>query len=569
MPKKRKKFINNSQQISVVNIDFSIEILEEIILYLFTYPSENPQITRKGLLNINNLFQILDKRAYENDESMLARIYLIQKVVSLELNENVFQPELLISKALESSHREEIENSILPMLDNSNVLTMEEIRFINKFISDRLQNAYLYKYKPLIEGKFEDLVMNNFDSISDINRDLKEILVNLSADIRRAELEEESNADFDFSDVNFESNLIEIVNEIKKPTSKLKTGMQLFNQMLNGGVESGRLYLILGITGGFKSGILLNLLFQIKKYNPNFRPNNPDKIPTILYITQENSMKETMERMWSIGCSDKDIKECSNEKILKMFKKKGGLKPDENSNINIRIMYRANKSISTDDLYSIYDDLMDEGQEVICVIHDYTKRIKPASINGELRIDLANIIDEECLFAKTKNIPFITAGQLNRKAMEMIEEAINSGKKNAIEKLGASNVGESWGMLENADWVGLIQKEEIINSNNPDDTTEYLAIKQLKFRGKKIFTNASFTHPFVKGNGMKLVDDEGMDKPASISSLSVISDGGNSTSDNNGFKTGKHKKVESARRSSKAKLKAMEDELDEELKDFD
>ena len=148
--------------------------------------------------------------------------------------------------------------------------------------------------------------------------------------------------------------------------------------------------------------------------------------------------------------------------------------------------------------------------------------------------------------------------------MELIEDAISSGKKNAIEKLGASNVGESWGMLENADCVILIQREEVIEPATPDDPDYFLAMKQLKFRGKKLSANMSFIQPFEKGNGMKLVDDVNFDKPASIESLEVIN-----KSTDNGFKKGTKKKVDSmSRRSSKKKLKDIEDELDDDLSDF-
>jgi len=391
---------------------------------------------------------------------------------------------------------------------------------------------------------------------------------NLNNDIRKAEVEDTSNNVIDFSSPEFSNRIIETVTELKKPTNKLQTGVIKFNNMLNGGFESGRLYLFLGITGGFKSGTMLNLLYQIKKYNPNFTPSDPTKIPTILYVTQENSVNETMERLWNIGCSEKDIRRFNNEKIVKRFQTRE-FAINEESNINIVVMYKPAKTISTDDLYSICDDLYDDGKEVICIIHDYVARIRPANYTGELRLDMANIVDEETIIAKTRNIVFITAAQLNRKAMELIEEQTSKGKKTAIDKLGASTVGESFNMLANADWVGIISRDEVIDPNKEDESKYYMTIKQLKVRGKKSTIYNSLTQPFVENNSMKIIDDVETGKSMSIESLETISG-----SDNSGFNTEKKTKTSTSRRRhqgkiSKNKIDEINEMVNDELSDLD
>ena len=571
--KKRKKKFGLSS--SSINIDLNIEIIEQILLYIFINPETNPYVNRKSLSNIYQLFDIMDKRPYETDEVMISRISFIQKILYMELKENIYTFEILISKGLDGSHKDEIQNSIIPFIkDNEDALSMEEIKYINKFVSEHLRYAFLFKHKEIIESKFEDLVLNRYESISDIVNDLENSLMELSNDIRRSKLDEENNSKLDFTDVNFEDNLIEIVNKLKKPTNFLKTGIINLNKMLNGGFESGRLYMFMGITGGFKSGILLNILYWLKKYNLNYKTNDPEKIPTILYITQENSVQETVERLWGIGCSNKDIRTMSNTKIIDSFKS-NDFKIDEKSNVSLSIMYKGNKTISTDDLYNIYDDYSDEGKEIICVIHDYTKRIRPSQPTGDLRIDLSNVVDEETLFAKTKNIPFITAAQLNRKAMEIIEEAIQSGKKNAIDKLGASNVGESWGMMENADWVGLINIAEVKDESHPENDKKYIEMKQIKIRGKKTTSFNSFVQPFFDNDGMKIIDDEETGKSQSIQSLETFSSSSFNNDNNkipNDFNNAMHKKRNKTtinRRKLKEKVESITEEINDDLSEFD
>lgn len=70
--------------------------------------------------------------------------------------------------------------------------------------------------------------------------------------------------------------------------------------MLNGGFEDARLYNFIGATGGFKSGLLLNLMKQIKLYNKGRSHKDPTKRPTILFLSQENNIWETFLRIYGI-----------------------------------------------------------------------------------------------------------------------------------------------------------------------------------------------------------------------------------------------------------------------------
>jgi len=521
--KKRKKKLSNNI-ITTVSFDISVNMLDNIMIYIFIDPDSTPYITRRSLTNIKEFIKILDKREYEMDIQYMSRFSFIQNVLELQLKENIFNYDMIISRILEEGfYKSEIEEFILPFLDNeeNQSLPMEEIQFINKFIEDRLKYSYLFIHKSRINELFRELSTTNYASLSDINNEIEKEIVELSNDLRRAKLDDESNTKIDFSNSEFKSSLLNAVKELKKPTKFLKSGIINLNKIFNGGFESGRLYLFMGVSGGFKSGILLNILYWIKKYNTKFESKNPDKIPTVLYITQENSINETIERLWNIGCSDDDIRKNSDSNILNMFEN-GIFSNNDENNINVAIEYRGNKTISTDDLYDIYDDYMDNGREIVCVIHDYTKRIRPSQPTNDLRIDLGNIVDEEKLFCQTKNIPFITAAQLNRKAMETIEETLSKGKNNAIDKLGASNVGESWSMIENSDYVVIINKEYIQSNNSNESVKEYLSFKQIKARGKKNINYNLFYQPFKEGNGMKLIDDVENGKSLSYKSIEKI-----------------------------------------------
>ena len=74
-------------------------------------------------------------------------------------------------------------------------------------------------------------------------------------------------------------------------------------------------------------------------------------------------------------------------------------------------------------MYTITDRLEDEGYEVIAFLQDYIMRIKPVERTGDSYQDLGNIVNEFKTYAMLKKVPVITASQLNREAIKIIEES--------------------------------------------------------------------------------------------------------------------------------------------------
>jgi hypothetical protein len=270
----------------------------------------------------------------------------------------------------------------------------------------------------------------------------------------------------------------------------------------------------MGLPAGFKSGILLKTATDIKKYNKGMPTKHAGKRKTVLIITMENSVEETVERLFNMTVTTEDIRNYTPKQVIKMLKETGELVLKDDEDIDIVIKYYPNRSIDTNDLYTIVEEIEDDNKEVIALILDYIKRIRSANPNKELRLELGNIVDEMTVIAKTRNIPVISASQLNREGIKVIETAVESGQADIAKKLGGSNVGESWAMIENADWVCIINREY-------KATTDmwYLTFKQIKTRAKNP-TLTYFAHPFEKGNGMKLTEDVGLKEPLSIKAIS-------------------------------------------------
>lgn len=493
-----------------VPIAFTMEQLDFMIIYLFT---DSLHIKRKDLHRMQQLFKILEPSIYEKDVMLDVRYQFINSVLDSRLKESISDYNIVIDRAYEDNSLKDELDDVIDMLEDSDDLNEADIRYVTNLVAEHSTYAYLFKHKDKILDCLEDLELGT-ENLRELNGTLRYELTQLMKEMRQAKPNNDEENDFDLSQESLTNDLLDTVRELRQPSNYLQTGFQSLNRMLNGGFEQDRHYLLFGISGVGKSVILLTIAYHIMKYNQHLKPKSPEKKLCVLYITQENSRKETIQRLWNIAVHEDDITEFSDEEVLKMFQE-AGLNM-EDSNINLRIMYRPNKSISTDDLYDIIDTIHDEGEEVIAVVHDYTKRILPSNPTNDMRIDLGAVVDEETVIAKTYHIPFITAGQLNRAGAATIEEALQRGKEDVGKLLNSTNVGESFLMIENTDWAGIINREYKETSN-----TTYMTFKEIKARSKKKGNEITyFAQPFEKGNSIKLVEDFNFKAPASLYSLS-------------------------------------------------
>lgn len=130
------------------------------------------------------------------------------------------------------------------------------------------------------------------------------------------------------------------------------------------------------------------------------------------------------------------------------------------------------------------------------------KRIRPVEgmFGGDTRQQLGAVVNEFKTFATLKNIPVITASQLNRTATSSIDEARIRNKADLVRLIGRSNVGESNLILENSDWICLIAPEY------DKDNRKYLGVQRVKSR--YYINNDIYTCyiPYIN-NSIKFVED--------------------------------------------------------------
>lgn len=505
--KKRQGYFGTEK----VPLKFTIDILNLMIAYTI---SDNPLITRGCLSNLNKLFKLLDLRLYEDDYYLEGRIHFITQALVAKLDLHMDNRNLIIDYCYSNKYREVIDEILYDIKQID--LKTPDIKYMTSMISDRLNYCFLYLYKDKLQDEFAKLETNDFIHLKDLKSSIMDVITKLIADVRKAESLENTNMDFSLEPEIFEAIVDKTVRELQNPSSNLKTGMQAYNEMLGGALESGRIYMHIGVSGGFKSGILLNLLYQMKLNNKNFRTKDPNKKPLILLYTQENTVEESVNRLFSLAVSkdrNDKMKNYTPREAMRLLREKGQLFVDMDNNINILIKYAKTKTKTTQDLYYVIDEIEDQGYEVICLIHDYIKRLKSTQGHTEVRHELGAIVDELKALAIEKNIPVITATQLNKEAARVIDEGIQCNKADLARLLGRQHVGESWAMIENADYVILINREVQKSTGQ-----RFLTFKLVKGRGEDTDITY-FNQPFDGDNTMRLVQDMGLAERVSVVSL--------------------------------------------------
>ena len=172
------------------------------------------------------------------------------------------------------------------------------------------------------------------------------------------ELLEETD-EFSLDQDEFEEKVTKVIRRLKEETYVLRTGLQYQNEILGGGYFGGRLYTYMALPANFKSGILLKAARDIKKYNRGIQTRS-GKQPTVLLITCENNVDETLERLFLMTSSNNEMTSYSTAEAIRLLKEVGEMTITEENNINIIIRYFPNFAISTGDIYTMIDDLADE-----------------------------------------------------------------------------------------------------------------------------------------------------------------------------------------------------------------
>lgn len=491
---------------------FDVKSLDTMLTYAM-----HPDLRLPDLARMQKLIMSLDMDAYKFNLDLYNRINLLKLILEAKVDKKLSSNDTI---------RMYISNSDAELFELYNkydwpvlcvTLTVNDIRMIATSIVEKLQYGTLMANKEKILENYEHLEQSGFYSMSDNIDDMRRLLATTVQDMQKIKIEDGMIRELNLSEPMAINTINKIVEKSKKPKSTLLSGSKMLNINLGGGFQSRRLYVFLGNTGGFKSGLLLNLADQIHRYNTSLLSSgNTGKRKVILFITMENSIDETIERLYEMYSDDSSagiLSALDGDEVNRVLCEKGLYVGEDKPAIDIIFRYYSSMEISTQDLYPIVQNLEDQNKEVIAIILDYMKKIDtPKKCGTDERIRLGYVAQELKAVAQYFDIPLITAMQTNREANMIIDAAIKDNQTDVARLVGASQIGSSWAIMEEADWVCLIQREE-----RKKDHRMFLTFKRLKIRGKSDDRVPSyFNQPFEGTKAIKLVSDVNTNQCSSV-----------------------------------------------------
>ena len=480
-----------SRSHKVIDIKLDMRTLDILCRALVT----DTQIIRRGqLINLRNLIYLLNPSIYENDIEKREKIIFIKKGIEARLDYNLTSPHMILSH---------INGSIIDTVNLSDYqdLSSAEINWMNNMVSEALKYTHVYNNVDKLMDICTRIRSKDYTSKSEVVSEFERAINNIQNDFRRAKNETQTESVFSLQDGYFEDTMYDTYNTLNSPRRKLVTGMQGMNELLGGGYENGRCYVYFGLPGEGKSTVILNMIYQIKKYNRDYKTKDPTKRPCIVLLTMENTVTESVERLFGMATGRSSMTDYEPENVIRMLREEGELYLNDSSPIDIIIKFKPSNSVDTSYLYTLTEDLEDQGLEVIALFQDYIGRIRSTERLQDTRLEYGMIVDEFKTFAEIKDIPVITVAQLNRDASKHIDEGRKASKSDLVRLIGRSNISESMLILNNID-AGFLIAPETTSTNE-----RFLGVQRIKIRYNA--GNREFVYlPFLK-NTLKLLEDYG------------------------------------------------------------
>ena len=469
--------------------------LDDTLMTLFCsyVVSSNSTIHKYCLSNLDRLMKSIDESVFNNNQLLLVKYKFLK--LALEDKLKGLSGDVIISDISRHLNIEGLEGF-------TRELNNEEVKYIEETITQYLDSMSFDKRLDSLLNLITNYQQADYRERDIILNNIKLNMVDTLTEFRKNDFNKQS-ATTRFRLSAMEDTVTEIHKYITNPSNRLITGMQGFNDILGGGFQKTRLYCIFGLAGEGKTITLVNLLYQVWKRNKNVVCKDKTKKPCIILLTMENLVIEYISTLFYVITQGKRLKEQNTaQDCLREFKERKFEYTNPESDIEILIDYKPVNSVDTRYTYQLIEEMEDEGFECIMLFMDYLARIKPSEATKDTYVDLGTIANDFKSLAISKDIPVLTASQLNRQAATIVDQGRNSNYKDTIKNLGRTTIGDSINIDRNIDGSIIIVPEEDQRGN------KYMAFKLTKHR-YEINTNTklSIYQPIVSGTKVAFQED--------------------------------------------------------------
>ena len=356
------------------------------------------------------------------------------------IEKNINSVSLILEIMKDEGEDEEIITNVEFLHNNPTIKTQAEVIRLCVILADYIKYSKILKVKntflstlDLIDEEDDTNIKSNIDSLYRMATDI--VNAYNSSNII------ETKHSFDTNDQEAMKPVIAEALDMRKPDKVIITGIRGLNQLLSPGYLSGCLYVYAGLPGNYKSGMLLESHVDTCKYNEHLKNSTGGKTPISMYISMENTMSQTVLRLWGILFPTADISmytvDESTEMISNALTERG---------IRSVVLYYGYREKSTHDIAQIIRSYNTDDHQVVALYLDYIKRVRPgrtdaAAISSE-KSELHTIMNELKAICTQENIAIVTGHQLNRAAASAVDAVVaNGGYNKTDEAIGRSNIG--------------------------------------------------------------------------------------------------------------------------------
>ena len=231
---------STARQVNLVNYNLSKHILGMMMMYVI---SSNKSIRRSHLMNMMNLFNTYDPKAYESDNEKKEMIDFIKKGLDARLTHNLTDPQLILYQI--KGHITDTDS-----IDNYEQLGTSDIQWLNQMVSNTIDQAFVYKdIDNMVNICTAFKTTSNPAERAKLVEEYKEQVTKSQNVFRKNKNEVEEDEMFSLEEGIFETRVRETYDEVANPSRKLMMGNQALNELFGGGLEEGRVYTLFGLPG--------------------------------------------------------------------------------------------------------------------------------------------------------------------------------------------------------------------------------------------------------------------------------------------------------------------------------
>lgn len=495
-------------------------VSERFLLMIIKVLASDITVNRRSLANIKRFLTIIDRDYYCRSENIEAMLLVCDLLVSIRTkNPHGVSLESLTYKVenlLVEPYDKVRDQLIIPQINVAkDELPEDDLEYITNSLDQNLKFSYILDVKDNLIELTNDIETSSYTDFPNLLHQYRDLVTGIMNFFRSTDSSSMTNEIVHTGDPTFLDILYDTYEAIRNPASALQTGWQALNSALGprGGFQNKNLYCLHANTNSFKSAMLLHISRMIKEYNASrvideFKRTG--KIPTVLHISMENDNDEDNERLYKTVVK-KDLGKCtSREELNQSWEHNfGNTNSEEENPIDISFLHVDARSLSVDEIDVIIENLEEEGYRVIACVVDYLGLIKPRmeDMGKDNRLQLKNIADDLLSLAKNRDIPVITAHQINRSGGAVLTNLKNQGGVNAISQMTNEFIGESYGIEQAVSWSAFID----IEIHGED---RWLMFKRNKSRYKNKFGTETFVMKIR--DGIIIDDDIYLSTPLSL-----------------------------------------------------